>query len=163
MQKAIAMGPRLAICTLGTKGAMALLRRNDGNVIKVNTPAVNLPVVDTIGAGDAFHGAFLSWLEIKGKMSRSALVNMSETELYTALLFANKAAALVCSRQGADPPSRREIENLKLPERKAAASKIKPAANASTAKEKKEKPAVKPKAGAGKQEKVSAKKPAKKS
>jgi len=116
LKKTISMGPRLAIMTLGTKGAMALLRRNDGSVIRVSTPAVNLPVVDTIGAGDAFHGAFLSWLELKGKMSRSALINLSETELNAALSFASKAAALVCSRQGADPPSRREVESLKLSE-----------------------------------------------
>jgi fructokinase len=127
LQKTIAMGPRLVIMTLGTKGALALLRRNDGNVIRVSTPAVNLPVVDTIGAGDAFHGAFLSWLELKGKMSRSALINLSETELQAALLFANKAAALVCSRQGADPPSRREVESLKLPEPKTTAGKTKTA------------------------------------
>jgi len=123
LQKTIAMGPRLAICTQGTKGAMAMLRRNDGNVIQVKVPAVKLPVVDTIGAGDSFHGAFLSWLELKKKMSRSALINLSEAELYAALLFANKAAALVCSRQGADPPNRREVESLKVPEPKAASVK----------------------------------------
>ena len=121
LQKVLTMGPRLAICTLGTKGALALLRRNDGSVTKISAPVVNLPVVDTIGAGDAFQGAFVSWLEIKGKMSRSALVNLSETELYDALFFANKAASIVCSRRGAEPPTRREVENLKLPEPKAKA------------------------------------------
>ena len=162
LKKTIAMGPRLAICTLGKKGALALLRRNDGNVIRVKTPAVNLPVVDTIGTGDTFHGAFLSWLELKGKMSRSALINLSETELYAALLFANKAAALVCSRQGADPPSRREVESLKVPE--SVANKAKPApktdaksaaGKTSASKTAKAKPDVKPKV-------ESVKKPAKK-
>ena len=124
LQKILAMGPRLAICTLGTKGALALLRQNDGSVMRVSAPVVNLPVIDTIGAGDAFHGALLSWLEIKGKMSRSALVNLSESELYDALLFANKAASLVCSREGAEPPTRKEVEALKLPEPKKAATKV---------------------------------------
>jgi len=121
LQKILAMGPRLAICTLGTKGALALLRRNDGSVTRVSAPAVPLPVVDTIGAGDAFHGALLSWLEMKGKMSRSALVNLGETELSEALSFANKAASIVCSRRGAEPPSKREIDSLKTPEGKAGA------------------------------------------
>ena len=121
LQKILAMGPRLAICTLGPKGALALLRRNDGSVTRVSAPIVDLPVVDTIGAGDAFHGAFLSWLEIKEKMSRSALVNLSETDLYDALFFANKAASIACSRRGAEPPTRREVENLKNPESKAKA------------------------------------------
>jgi fructokinase len=73
---------------------------------------VDLPVTDTIGAGDTFHGAFLSWLEINGKMSLSALTGLSETELYDALFFANKAASIVCSRRGADPPVLKEVENL---------------------------------------------------
>ena len=139
LQKILAMGPRLAICTLGTKGALALLRRNDGSVTRVNIPAVSLPVVDTIGAGDAFHGAFLSWLEMKGKMSRSALVNLNETELAESLFFANKAASIVCSRRGAEPPTKREIDSLKIPEGKAGSKSLaakkpdskKPAAKAS--------------------------------
>jgi len=131
LQKIIAMGPRLAICTLGTKGALALLRRNDGSVTKVSAPALALPIEDTIGAGDAFHGAFLSRLDIKRKMSRSALVNLSELELYDALFFANKAAALVCSRRGAEPPTRKEVEGLKIPAAgKAKTAKAKPAAAA---------------------------------
>ena len=114
LKKIISMGPWLAICTLGSKGAVAMLRRNDGSVIKASTLGVNLPVVDTIGAGDTFHGAFLSWLELKGKMSRSELAALSETDLNNSLNFANKAAAIVCSRRGADPPSRKEVENLKI-------------------------------------------------
>jgi fructokinase len=124
LQKILAMGPRLAICTLGTKGALALLRRNDGSVTRISAPVVALPVVDTIGAGDAFQGALLAWLERKGKMSRSALVNLSENELYDALLFANKAASIVCSRRGAEPPTKREIDNLKMPAGKSAAKPV---------------------------------------
>jgi len=129
LQKVIAMGPRLAICTLGSKGALALLRRNDGSVTKVSAPIVSLPVADTIGAGDTFHGAFLAWLEMKEKMSRSALVNLSESELYDAIFFANKAASIVCTRKGAEPPSRKEVEALKVPKEKEAA-KAKPSAAA---------------------------------
>ncbi|MDR1108234.1 MAG: PfkB family carbohydrate kinase, partial [Spirochaetaceae bacterium] len=69
-------------------------------------------VADTIGAGDTFHGAFLAWLEGAGKMSRPALCSLTKTELYDALFFANKAASLVCSRHGADPPTRTEVEAL---------------------------------------------------
>ena len=118
LKKVLAMGPRLAICTLGSKGAQAYLRRNDGSITTVSAPVVNLPVADTIGAGDTFHGAFLSWLEMKGKMSRSSLANLSETELYDALYFANKAASIVCSRQGAEPPTLKEMQNLKDPSAK---------------------------------------------
>jgi fructokinase len=113
LQKILAMGPRLAIGTLGANGSLALLRRNDGNVTRVQAPVIDVTVKDTIGAGDTFHGAFLSWLELKEKMSRSSLVSLTETELYDALFFANKAASLVCSRRGAEPPKLREVEGYK--------------------------------------------------
>ena len=113
LQKILTMGPRLAICTLGSKGALALLRRNDGSVTRVEAPVIDLPIVDTIGAGDTFHGAFLAWLEMNDKMSRSSLAALTETELYDALFFANKAASIVCSRQGAEPPTLREVQALK--------------------------------------------------
>ena len=146
LRKIISMGPWLAICTLGAKGALALLRRNNGSVVKVSAPGFALPVADTIGAGDTFHGAFLAWLVIKGKMSRSELAGLSEADLYNALCYANKAAAIVCSRIGADPPSRKEVESLKEPEAKPparspakTASAKKPAAKSPAAK----KPVVK--------------------
>jgi fructokinase len=114
LYKILAMGPRLAIVTLGSKGAMAMLRRNDGSLTKVVAPVVDLPVKDTIGAGDAFHGAFLSWLIKNERMYCSSLAALSETELYDALYFANKAASIVCNRQGAEPPTLKEVENLKM-------------------------------------------------
>jgi fructokinase len=111
LRKIITMGPRLAISTLGPQGAIALLRRDNGDIIEVTAPVVDIPVTDTIGAGDTFHGAFLSWLELNKKMSLNALAVLSETELYDALFFANKAASIVCSRQGAEPPTLAEIRN----------------------------------------------------
>jgi fructokinase len=110
LEKILGMGPRLALTTLGPKGALALLRKDDGKVLRVSAPVVDLPVVDTIGAGDTFHGAFLSWLELQGKMSHPALAALTEAELYDALFFANRAASLVCSRQGAEPPTLEEVE-----------------------------------------------------
>jgi fructokinase len=112
LEKLLAMGPRIVVSTLGPKGALALLRRDDGTVLRVSAPVIDLPVADTIGAGDTFHGAFLSALDIRGKLSRSALAGLTETELYEALSFANKAASLVCSRHGAEPPTRKEVEAI---------------------------------------------------
>jgi fructokinase len=112
MKGILARGPRMVAATLGREGALALLRRDDGSLIRTRAPVVDLPVIDTIGAGDTFHGALLSWLELKGKMSRSALGSLSTAELTGALLFANKAASLVCSKQGANPPTLAEVEAL---------------------------------------------------
>jgi fructokinase len=110
--KILDLGPRMALSTLGPEGALAFLKREDGKILRVSAPVIDLPVKDTIGAGDTFHAALLSWLELKGKMSRSALASLSEQELYDALFFANKAASLVCTRQGADPPSLAEVRAL---------------------------------------------------
>jgi fructokinase len=111
MERVLSLGPTLAVSTLGPDGATALLRQGT-NILRASAPVVDLPVVDTIGAGDTFHGAFLAWLEMKGKMSRAAVGALSAEELRGALWFANKAASLVCGRRGAEPPNLAEVEAL---------------------------------------------------
>jgi fructokinase len=106
LEKLVAMGSKLAILTLGPNGAIAALRCKNGNVIKTGVEGINVPnLVDTVGAGDTFIGAFLAWLEMRGMMSRNAIDNLTEIELNEALAFANKAAAFVCARHGAQPPT----------------------------------------------------------
>jgi fructokinase len=104
-------GARLVVCTLGGKGAAAALKNSSG-LVRASMPAIDLPVKDTIGAGDTFHGAFLSYLDRTGAMSRSAVAALTQKDLTAALLFANKAAALVCSREGAEPPTIDEVEGM---------------------------------------------------
>jgi fructokinase len=101
-------GPWLVTVTLGADGAMAIC----GNGLRITAPVVDLPVIDTIGAGDTFHGALLAWLEQNGRMSREALSALTEHELREALVFANKAASIVCSRKGANPPTLAELDAL---------------------------------------------------
>ncbi|MDR0586250.1 MAG: carbohydrate kinase [Treponema sp.] len=103
-------GPRLVTVTLGADGATAFRNGTDG--LRVTAPVIDLPVIDTIGAGDTFHGALLAWLEKNGRMSRKALSGLGEKELREALIFANKAASIVCSRKGANPPALAELEAL---------------------------------------------------
>ena len=108
-EKLLGFGPRLVAVTLGEEGAAVFVKRN-GSTKKIFVKAYHPAIADTIGAGDTFHGAFLSWLEGRGLMSRTALEQLNEDQLRAALIFANKAAALVCSRKGADPPTLAEIE-----------------------------------------------------
>jgi len=108
----LSLGPKLVVTTMGKDGALAVGRRADGSLFRATAPIVDVKVVDTIGAGDTFHAGFLSWLEIKGKMSRNAIAALTEAELAQALFFANKAASLVCSRRGAEPPTLAEVEAL---------------------------------------------------
>ena len=65
------------------------------------TPAFPVHTVDTLGAGDVFHGAF-------------ALAITEEQELREALRFASAAAALKCTRFGGAfaAPQRAEVEAL---------------------------------------------------
>jgi fructokinase len=63
-------------------------------------------VVDTVGAGDSFLAAALCYLGREGLLrSESALRGLSGDSLRHCLRFANRAAAITCSRTGADPPS----------------------------------------------------------
>ncbi|TQL47321.1 sugar/nucleoside kinase (ribokinase family) [Homoserinimonas aerilata] len=55
MRECISKGPRLAVCTLGARGAIAL----DAMGRRAQAPAVACTVVDTNGAGDAFAAGFL--------------------------------------------------------------------------------------------------------
>jgi fructokinase len=75
-----------AVCvTLGAGGCVLLM---DG--VFVTSPGYNVPVVDTIGAGDAFAAALAHGLVARWEPARIAD-------------FANRVGALVASRAGATP------------------------------------------------------------
>src|SRR5262249_5736105 len=57
-------GPALVLVTDGPRTATALMREQE---VSVDVPKVE--VVDTIGAGDAFGGAFLAWWSANGLTS----------------------------------------------------------------------------------------------
>ena len=95
-------GIRLAILTQGRHGAIAWTHAGP-----VDCPGYELPgpVVDTVGAGDTFQGAFLAWLARHGQL-RTVL---SREALATMLKFATKAAGLNCMRTGCQPPTLRDV------------------------------------------------------
>ena len=96
---------RLVMITLGAKGVFC---RWNGESFTV--PGVHVEkVADTNGAGDTFMGAVLSRLCRRG---RRPLEGLERPELEEILAFANRAAALTCSRSGAIPamPTLAEVE-----------------------------------------------------
>lgn len=95
-------GVRLAVVTIGARGAFAAHGR-----VHVLVPAQPVHVVDTIGAGDAFAAALLAWLHDHGALGTDLALDAEQ--LRDALGFACRAAAITCSRAGADPPWRREL------------------------------------------------------
>ena len=84
----------------GTSGAQGTLWLDEHHNLQ-HTPAFPVHTVDTLGAGDVFHGAF-------------ALGITEGQDLPTALRFASAAAALKCTRFGGAfaAPQRAEVEEL---------------------------------------------------
>jgi len=85
---------RLLVVTLGAHGAIA--HSGDG---VIESPGFRVEAVDTTGAGDAFHGAFI-WAALEGWGAEAAL------------RAANAAAAMNCRAEGAQGglPTRAELE-----------------------------------------------------
>lgn len=70
-------------------------------------PVPDVEVVDTVGSGDAFGGAFLArWIE-RG-LDRHDLADAAA--LREAVALAITVASLTCQRPGADPPRRAELD-----------------------------------------------------
>ena len=100
-------GPCLCLLTLGDRGAVAFT--NDQP--EVSVPALEVVVADTVGAGDTFQAASLSWLFRQRLLNdRTALERITTAQLGECLQFAVRAAAINCSRPGADPPYLHEME-----------------------------------------------------
>ena len=101
---AIAHGVKAVVITRGTLGAIGWTARGRSSV-----PPVPVAVVDTVGAGDTFQAALLTWLAEHGALSPQALGALTQEQLRDALGFAARAAAITCSRRGADMARRAEI------------------------------------------------------
>jgi fructokinase len=94
-------GPSLVLLTRGPVGAVVLGAEQE---VRVRAPGVK--VVDTVGAGDAFGGAFLAWWRWHG-LGPGDLTRLDQAA--EATRFACAAAALTCERAGALPPRRAEL------------------------------------------------------
>ncbi|QBD75833.1 carbohydrate kinase [Ktedonosporobacter rubrisoli] len=101
-----AYGPALVIVTCGAEGALAL--RSQGAPMRV--PGFAVDVVDTVGAGDAFCAGLLARCAQLGIVRREALQELADEDVEALLLRASAAAALNCTRAGANPPRPAEIE-----------------------------------------------------
>jgi fructokinase len=100
----LAAGVSLVVVTQGSEGAQAWAR-----AAHVNSAPHRVTVVDTVGAGDTFQAALLTWLAEHDRLAPQALVDWTEPELAALLDFAGRAAAITCSRRGADLPRRSEL------------------------------------------------------
>ena len=103
----IRAGVRLVVLTRGELGVSAWTRG-----VHVRLPAERVPVVDTVGAGDAFQAALLAGLAETRTLSPEAIAELDDPALSRVLEFAIRAASITCSRRGADPPRRAELPPL---------------------------------------------------
>jgi len=99
-------GPALVVVTRGAEGATAV--RTDAGTLTV--AGVPVDVVDTVGAGDAFTSGLLAGLDERGLLDRAALAAADAATLREVLSFAARVAAITCTRDGADPPRRAEVD-----------------------------------------------------
>jgi fructokinase len=101
---ALAQGVGLVVVTRGSQGAIGATR-----ALRTTVAPVKVDVIDTVGAGDTFQAALLAWLAEHGALATARLAALSREELGMALAFATQAAAITCSRRGADMPRRAEL------------------------------------------------------
>lgn len=102
-----AEGAALVVVTKGAAGAVAF---GKGAPVRVAAPAV--AVADTVGAGDTFQAALLAGLAELGRASAAGLAALTAEETRRLLGFAAAAAAITCTRRGADLPRRAELPRV---------------------------------------------------
>jgi fructokinase len=101
-------GVAIAIVTRGGEGAIG--RCGAGTV----TAKSELPgtLVDTVGAGDTYQAALLTRLSEMGLLDSDSLGTLPLQVLEEIMVFAARAAAITCTRRGADLPRRVEVTTV---------------------------------------------------
>lgn len=95
-KKLISEGFKAVVITLGEKGAVG-----SGGDTVLHVPGYKVKVVDTTGAGDVFHGAFIYGL-------------LENWQIEKIIQFSNACAALKCTKLGgrAGIPSLKDVKNF---------------------------------------------------
>ena len=93
------LGPELLVVTNGAEGMTGYTAYGS-----VSVPGISVQVVDTVGAGDTV-GSVL----VEGLLN-NRITSLVGEKLFEVLRRAAKAAAITCSRVGANPPKLAELE-----------------------------------------------------
>ncbi len=92
-------GVEVVVITRGEKGLMAVTANE-----VIDVPSVLVDVVDTVGAGDTVGAVIVDAILEHG------ILNLRGELLRNALNCAALAAAITCSRAGAEPPTKSELQ-----------------------------------------------------
>jgi len=98
-------GAGLVVVTRGPAGAVAF-----GAFGQIDAPGRKIVVADTVGAGDTFQAALIAGLAERGATNGDRLRALGAEEVAALVDFAIRAAAITCTRRGADLPRRHELE-----------------------------------------------------
>ncbi len=101
-----AQSVQLIVVTKGEHNTQVSLRNESFEVL-----AHNIDVIDTVGAGDSFQAGLLCGLDELGKATKAGLSELSLEECRQIIELATQAAAITCTRQGANPPYRSDLTN----------------------------------------------------
>ncbi len=107
------LGPALVAVTRGAAGPVLLTPGG-----RVALPGEPVAVADTVGAGDSFMSGLISGLSQLGAVGaggRQRLRTLGAGDLHALAGYANRAAAITCSRRGANPPTAAELGTLAGP------------------------------------------------
>lgn len=104
----LAAGPAAVVVTHGGDGLTVHTRGG----LSHSVPGERVQVVDTIGAGDTVNAALLHALSERDLLSADAVADLPRETWTEVLGFAVRAAAVTCSRAGAEPPYAEELASL---------------------------------------------------
>jgi fructokinase len=99
--KVLGGGPSHLVLTCGDRGIKGFNHSEE-----VAVASSQAPVVDTVGAGDTVGAVVASAVATRG------IDSLLGSEFHSVLALASRAAAITCSRQGANPPTRDEFDGF---------------------------------------------------
>ncbi len=107
----LGLGVHLLVITRGSQGSIAFAPGRD----PVARPVRPIELVDTVGAGDSFMSGLLDALARRDLVSPERLRQVAgDPEVVGGLLGdAALVSAITCSRAGANPPRRAEVDSLR--------------------------------------------------
>lgn len=100
----IAGGAGLVVITHGKAGVSGWTRES-----QAHARALDVAVVDTVGAGDSFMAGLLAGLYEAGCLKRTVLTGLKPEVLHEVLAYGQRVASTTCTRRGADSPWRHEL------------------------------------------------------
>jgi fructokinase len=96
---------QLVFLTRGGEGATVFNKAHGS----WSVPACAVKIADTVGAGDTFQAALITWLTEQQLDSVEGVQSLERAQIDGMLKFAVQAAALTCSKTGPDLPYRHQL------------------------------------------------------